>query len=253
SAPAGAEVLTSIDSPPLVDIIGDMLVRSDNQTAEMLAKELGVAKGTGGTTAAGAQVVTDWLSADGLASEGGRVADGSGLDPANQVTCDELVRVLDATGGIDGPIGSRLPVAGESGTLSSRFGGSEAEGKLRAKTGSLNGVRSLAGFVELPDGDVATFAYIANGDQEDRDPIRAQAFLGEILATYLPPCPTDEVPPVPLVDAVQVLQVGALAAAPAAGAMPGVVGAIRAADVRAGDLLDRCAAEAETDVVLPSR
>jgi D-alanyl-D-alanine carboxypeptidase/D-alanyl-D-alanine-endopeptidase (penicillin-binding protein 4) len=250
--PDGAPVLATIDSPPLIDIVGDMLQRSDNQTAEMLAKELGRTVEGEGTTAAGARSVAAWLAAEQLASKGSNVVDGSGLDPANQVTCDELVGVLDRSGGIDGAIGSRLPVAGESGTLRSRFGGSQAEGVLRAKTGSLNGVRSLAGFVELPGGEVATFAYIANGDQEGRDPIRAQAFLGEILATYLPPCPGSPAPVVPLVDAVQPLQVGAAAAAPVGFAVPGLVASLGVLDARSDDLLDRCSAADDGRVATPA-
>ncbi|WP_421120046.1 D-alanyl-D-alanine carboxypeptidase/D-alanyl-D-alanine-endopeptidase [Aquihabitans daechungensis] len=249
--PPEAPVLATIDSPPLDDLLGDMLRRSDNQTAEMFAKEIGVAGGGGGSTAAGASAVAAWLADEQLAPSGSNVVDGSGLDPTNQVTCDELVGVLDRSGGIDGPVGRWLPVAGETGTLASRFGGSSAEGVLRAKTGSLNGVRSLAGFVELPDGEVATFAYIANGDQPERDPIRAEAFLGEILATYLPPCPADPTPPLPVVGAVQAAQLGAAAAAPAAAAMPGLVASFGAIEARAADLLDRCSAEGGGVVVHP--
>ena len=242
TAPRQVQVLASISSIPLPDLLGDMLRRSDNQTAEMIAKELGVASGSGGSTSAGARDVARWAAEHKVAPSGGFVVDGSGLDPGNKVTCNELVGVLDASGGVGGPIGSRLSVAGESGTLRSRFAGSHAVGVLHAKTGSLNGVRALAGFVELPDGGVATFAYIANGEREGADPVRAEAFLAEILATYEPPCPTTTPAPVVLAGSAQVALLGAVAGAPTGLALPGLLAADLVIGDHGGDLLDRCSA-----------
>ena len=241
--PAGASELASISSPPLLEIWGDMLQRSDNQTAEMLAKELGVASSRQGTTAAGARAVAAWAGAHHLAPTGSYVVDGSGLGPENKVTCDQLVGVLEASGGLDGPLGRSLPVAGQSGTLAHRYRGTAAEGKLHAKTGSLNGVRALAGFMELPDGGTATFAYIANGDQQDRDPIRAQAFLAELLATYIPPCPKVAAPESPIARAVGVARLRIVAAALTA------AGSRDSAAATALRLLDRCSAKGGSKVV----
>src|SRR5690606_7694878 len=107
-----------------------------------------------------------------------------------------LIEVLEEGGGPDGALAEALPVAGRTGTLRGRFRGTPAEGRLRAKTGSLNDVTSLAGFVEMPDGRVATFAYIANGPQAE-DPRRGQDFLGALLGQYEQVCP--EGPTVPMV------------------------------------------------------
>lgn len=249
-APAGATELATLTSAPLDALASDLLARSDNQAAELLAKELGVVAGDGGSTAAGARVVASWAADHQAAAPGSAVVDGSGLDRANAHTCRDLVTVLDASGGPDGLLASGLPVAGRTGTLANRFTTTDAVGRLRAKTGTLNGVTALAGFVELPDGDSATFAYVVNTDAVGAPVLRAQDFLAQILATYLPPCPDGAPPPVVGPAAAQAAQVGALSAGPAVAALPGLVGSLRAVQSRASDLLDRCSAEGEALVDL---
>ena len=59
---------------------------------------------------------------------------------------------------------------------------------MHAKTGSLSQVSALAGFVALPEGETATFAYVANRDPIDASVLAAQDILGAILGTYVPPC-----------------------------------------------------------------
>jgi hypothetical protein len=177
------------------------------------------------------------------------IVDGSGLDPGNRLSCESVLRLLEADGP-DGPLSSDLPVAAETGTLRTRFGGGAAEGVLRAKTGSLNGVTSLAGHVALPDGGVATFAYLANADLVAAEVLALQAFLAEVLASYRPPCPAS---PRPTLDAPDLAALAATAAS-ALGATPGdaVVAAASTAALqgRASSLVDRCTAEAGSKVVL---
>jgi len=210
-APAGATALAHVESAPLSAVFRQLLEQSDNGTAELLTKELGVRSGDGGTTAAGTAFIREQAAAAGLPVGGLLMADGSGLDRNNRATCDELVEVLTAAGGPDGLLAGSLPVAGRTGTLRNRFRGTPAEGRLMAKTGSLNDVTSLAGFVEMPDGQIATFAYIANGPQAD-DPRRGQDFLGALLGQYERVCPAG--PAVPLVAPVGAYALGAAALAP---------------------------------------
>ena len=188
SAPPGARTLAFVASAPLDVIVAEMLQNSDNRTAELITKELGRTKGTGGTTAGGVAVIDGWKVLHQLAPPGSTTVDGSGLSDGNRATCDQLVTLLDTTGGRHGSIGKGLAVAGVSGTLAARFVGSPAQGRLRAKTGTLNGVSALSGFVDLPDGGTATFAYVANGGP-DAEAMAAEDILGRVLSTYRKPCP----------------------------------------------------------------
>ena len=241
-APAGGPELTAVDSAPLSAIVTDMLQHSDNGTAELLTKELGHTTGQPGNTATGTLVTAGRLAELGVPLQGVEFRDGSGLDPGNHVTCDALVAVLDRSGGIDSPVGAGLPVAGESGTLQRRFVGTAAAGRLRAKTGSLNQVTSLAGFVALDGGGTATFAYVSNGPKT-AEVYRGQDLLGDLLGQYVRPCAS-------ALDAAVVAPVGAYLLAPAmlpaaplgAALVPAVAVPLAAFERYGGDLVQPCVA-----------
>lgn len=143
-APAGPE-LAGVDSKPVAEIVAQMLRESDNYTAELLVKELGHRRGEG-STASGLKAMHDILGRQGVPLQGFEAADGSGLDRSDRATCASVAGAL-AADGHDGPLSRGFPVAGRSGTLSDRFEGGKVEGRLRAKTGSLNGVTALSGYL----------------------------------------------------------------------------------------------------------
>jgi D-alanyl-D-alanine carboxypeptidase/D-alanyl-D-alanine-endopeptidase (penicillin-binding protein 4) len=147
-----------------------MLMVSDDTAAELLTKELGYLKQHVGTTAAGDTVIRGDLAADGLDVSQLVNLDGSGLDRGDRATCALLVAVLQRAGP-SGVLASGLPVAGKSGTLSTRLVGTAAAGRLRGKTGTLQDVASLSGFI-TPDprvrtdaamGQPLTFSIMVNG------------------------------------------------------------------------------------------
>ncbi len=184
--PADAVVLATHRSPPLSQIVTEMLRESDNNTAELLLKELGVRQGGGGSFAAGAAAVMQILGDAGVDLAGVHVTDGSGLSSDDTVTCDLVADLLghDPTEGV---IHDALAVAGESGTLARRWSDTDLVGNVRAKTGTLNQVTGLAGFAETADGTEATFALIANvapPETIDSGVVAAQRGLVEVLHAY---------------------------------------------------------------------
>jgi D-alanyl-D-alanine carboxypeptidase/D-alanyl-D-alanine-endopeptidase (penicillin-binding protein 4) len=183
-APAGAVEVAAAESPPMTEVVTELLRESDNMTAELLVKELGRVAGDP-TTAGGVAALAATLSRAGLDVSRAAFVDGSGLAVEDRVTCSLLVDALRRPD--TGPVLlEALPVAGESGTLVERFVGTALAGHLRAKTGSLNAVASLAGVVEDADGAV-TFAYVANapgGRIDEAAVVAAQQQLGEILLAW---------------------------------------------------------------------
>jgi D-alanyl-D-alanine carboxypeptidase/D-alanyl-D-alanine-endopeptidase (penicillin-binding protein 4) len=182
-APLEPQVLVEVTSPPVAEIIQQMLQESDNNTAELLVKELGLRIGGTGTTEAGATVVRQSLEQRGLDPAQFSVVDGSGLARENLQSCQAIETLLDESppGTV---VGDGLAVAGRSGTLTNRYADSPLAGVLRAKTGSLNEVATLAGIVPTADG-LIDFVQLLNGlPIEDEAGTTLQDRLVEILATW---------------------------------------------------------------------
>jgi D-alanyl-D-alanine carboxypeptidase/D-alanyl-D-alanine-endopeptidase (penicillin-binding protein 4) len=197
TAPAQAPVVAQQRSAPLRDITAQLLTWSDNQTAELLLKEIGLAHGGHGTTAAGADAVASILTDAGFDLAGSDPHDGSGLSGTNRVTCGLLHQVL-ADSGPRSALVRGLAIAGETGTLAATFNGTPAEGRLRAKTGSLNESRALSGVVTVSDGDDLTFSLLVNQDVITPEGDAVRLDVGLALAEYPRRPDLDQVGPRPL-------------------------------------------------------
>lgn len=182
-APATAVEVAGVDSPRLGVLVHAMLRDSDNGTAELLVKEVGRRRRGSGSTAAGTRAIADHAAETGVPVEGIVLADGSGLSDVAKLTCRALTALLDLrSAALDG----RLAVAGRDGTLTRRFLATPAEGRLRAKTGSLEGMAALAGYVDAPSGIRLSFAYIVSGLERGASARPQQDALGSALATTTP-------------------------------------------------------------------
>ncbi|MEZ5233962.1 MAG: D-alanyl-D-alanine carboxypeptidase/D-alanyl-D-alanine-endopeptidase [Acidimicrobiales bacterium] len=182
SVPQSPLFLAQQFSPPLQDIIGQMLRNSDNTMAEMLFKELGVVRAGKGSNEGGAAALTAMLAEKGLAAPGMVIVDGSGLAAGNLVPCTTLNGAL-AAAGRDSTLVQQLAVGGLSGTLKDRLVGSPAQGQVFAKTGSLDTVSSLAGFVDTAKGESISFSVIINAPGGDAE--RFKALEDRLMVTLM--------------------------------------------------------------------
>jgi serine-type D-Ala-D-Ala carboxypeptidase/endopeptidase (penicillin-binding protein 4) len=194
TAPVGGTTIASIESAPMSAVIAEMLGNSDNNTAEMVVKELGFTETGAGTREAGLGVVRDVLVEWGVDVGPIVLVDGSGLSLDNRLTCDAILTVLQRTG-FESPIGQGLPVAGQTGTLASAFVDHPVAGRLRGKTGTLNNppfnvdppaVKALAGYLPVEGGSAVEYVLVLNGptisDQSEYRPLWDQ--LATALDTY---------------------------------------------------------------------
>ena len=165
AAARGAPPLAEHRSRPLPDILRPILESSQNWFADLLLKTLGREFRGRGSFAAGIDVERRFLI-DSLRVDSTQfaVVDGSGLSSSNLVTPRAFVQLLRRMHEHPRaqPFLEGLPVAGRSGTLRFRFRDTPLEGRVRAKTGSINRVNTLAGYLELADGRIWTFSIQLN-------------------------------------------------------------------------------------------
>ncbi|MFD4256528.1 D-alanyl-D-alanine carboxypeptidase/D-alanyl-D-alanine-endopeptidase [Streptomyces sp. NPDC058534] len=182
-----ADTLATVSSPPLSALVERMLTNSDNDLAEALARHTAVASGRPADFDGASAAMKDRLKRLGLPVGGAALRDGSGLDRTDVVSADLLTALLakaaDPARPQLRPVLTGLPVAGFTGTLSSRYTDGAA-GVVRAKTGTLTGVNTLAGTVVTADGRLLGFAFMAHGTS---DPAAAQSTLDR-AATSLASC-----------------------------------------------------------------
>ena len=156
--PAGIPELASIQSAPLTAIIQEMMVNSDNNTAELLLKEIGFASKGTGSTAAGLAAAKDQLAKWKLDKEV-LLFDGSGLASDGRISCDVFMSLLNS---FSASMPGLMAIAGETGTIRDTFDGTPVAGKLRAKTGTLNGVKALVGYLPVTNSDPVIFSMLMN-------------------------------------------------------------------------------------------
>ena len=189
SAPAGARVLGTEQSAPVDVLVEQMLRDSDNVLAEVLARQVALAAHQPASFAGAVVAIRNTLGPLGITAGTGML-DGSGLSVRDRLPASALSQVLVHAAAADQPrlraILTGLSVAGWDGSLveQGRFTGaaSIADGAVRAKTGSLTGVSSMAGLLTDADGRQLIFAFVA-----DRAPAEAtsRAAIDDLAATLV--------------------------------------------------------------------
>lgn len=182
----GLTLLASRQSPPLAEILPAFQKPSQNQIGELLLRTLGRVRGGAGTSDSGRAVVKRQLEAWGIDSSQAAIRDGSGLSRRNFISPQAVVRILDVMRKSPSyPEWYRaLPAGGIDGTLRERMRGTLAEGNVRAKTGTLDRVRALSGYVITADGHTLIFSMLANNHPvPTREVERVQDALLSALAS----------------------------------------------------------------------
>ena len=184
ASPGPRVVLAEHKSVPLREEIQVINKVSQNLHAEMLLRTLGREVKNYGSLTVGLQVLNDFAAEVGIDPQATYFADGSGLSREALVTPRAIVKLLvymanSPNGGI---YFDSLPVAGVDGTLADRFRDSSAIGKIRAKTGTIEHVSTLSGYMELPSGRRLAFSLLAdNNDLKSSQTIKTLDAIAQTI------------------------------------------------------------------------
>jgi serine-type D-Ala-D-Ala carboxypeptidase/endopeptidase (penicillin-binding protein 4) len=167
----GRRVLGARVSVPIVQDIKVTLKTSQNLHAELLLRLLGKTEGSEGSFVQGARVVRQFLVDSGIDDRDFFLYDGSGMSPNDRVAPRAFTHLL--WWASHQPWGAEwrdsFPIGGVDGTLQNRFRNSPLKGKLWAKTGTLNEVNALSGYLTAASGRELAFSIIVNGHRPDSD------------------------------------------------------------------------------------
>jgi D-alanyl-D-alanine carboxypeptidase/D-alanyl-D-alanine-endopeptidase (penicillin-binding protein 4) len=187
-APRHAALIYEYESDELSLMVRELYRFSNNFMAEQILRTIGAVKrGAPGSRESGAAAIGDWLRQEGLWRDGVVVVDGSGLARDNRQSAASMVGVLEWAARSPRIFPEYLnaqPIAGVDGTLRRRFKHGSLLGRVRAKTGFINGVVSLAGYCYDARGELYAFAVLINDYQPiagARGPQKLTESLLEVL------------------------------------------------------------------------
>lgn len=172
-APKEAKKLAELEGSDLRKVVSDMMKFSNNYVAEMLTKNLSAyVNKEPGHIEGGVKIIRNTLEQDlGFQKEHYHLVNPSGLTRLNKLRPVDLALLLNKAKSdfkFFPEFIASMPISGIDGTLKDRFG-RDIDVRVRAKTGLLNGVTGLAGFIGHPQGDLLTFSFIYNGSHTKID------------------------------------------------------------------------------------
>ncbi|GAB3042252.1 D-alanyl-D-alanine carboxypeptidase/D-alanyl-D-alanine endopeptidase [Spirosoma pulveris] len=164
--PAGKRtVLNQHKSPLLTDLAQQTNFQSINLYAEALLRTTAVTlTKSAQTTTASIQALTTYWKSKGVSTDGFRIRDGSGLSTVGALTADNMTSILSVMGRDKAfpQFYETIPIVGQTGTVRSLARGTAAAGNIRAKSGSIEGVRAYAGYFTAADGERMSFCILVN-------------------------------------------------------------------------------------------
>ena len=164
NAPANQPAFSTRLSPPLAEVIRDINKFSNNTMARQLFLTLGTADGAPGSISGGTAAIQQWLNKQQLQFPELVLENGTGLSRSERISAQHLADILQraARGPFSAELEASLPILGMDGTMKKRLNGNGIAGHAHLKTGTLEGVKSVAGYVHAQSGKQWIVVFLIN-------------------------------------------------------------------------------------------